>query len=202
MKDIATTLFEVATSAVKPYSGCLLLAEPFLCEPFFRHSVIALIDYAADEGATGAVMNHATGYTLQDLLEGVTAGSPVPVFCGGPLGQDRLYYIHTLGDKIIPGARMFAPGVYVGGDFDAMIAYVNAGYPIEANVRFFIGYSSWTAGQLEQEIDEGSWVEAQPWGSPESLLTLQGDSYWHRAVRAMGASYRSWQLLPDDPHKN
>lgn len=202
MKDIATALFKVASSGIKPRSGSLLVAEPFLDEPFFTHSVVALIDYAATEGATGVVMNHSTGYTLQDLLEGITADTPVPVFCGGPLGQDRLYYLHTLGDKIIPGARQFAPGVYVGGDFDAMTAYVNAGYPIEGNVRFFIGYSSWTAGQLEQEIEEYSWAEAPAWGAPDSLFTLQSDAYWHRAVRAMGENYRSWQLLPDDPRKN
>ncbi len=202
MKDIATTLFKVANSGITPCSGSLLVAEPFLDEPYFSHSVVALIDYAPREGATGVVMNHPTGYNLQDLLEGISAEEAVSVFCGGPLGQDRLYYLHTLGDKIIPGARMFAPGIYVGGDFDAMTAYVNAGYPLEGNVRFFIGYSSWTAGQLENEIDEYTWAQAPSWGAPESLLTLEGDPYWHRAVRAMGQSYRSWQLLPADPRNN
>lgn len=202
MKDIATTLFKIATTKSAPRSGSLLVAEPFLSEAYFRHAVISVIDYSRDEGATGVVMNKATGYTLQDLLDGITAPEAVQVFCGGPLGQDRLYYLHTLGDRIIPGARLYAPGLYVGGDFDTMTAYVNSGYPVEGNVRFFIGYSSWTEGQLEQEIEEDSWAQAPLPTRPEELLTGEGDPYWHRAVRSLGDSYRPWQLLPADPRCN
>lgn len=202
MKDIATTFFKIARTQSTPDSGSILVAEPFLNEPYFGHAVVSLIDYSPKEGATGVVMNHSTGYNLQDLLEGIRSEENIPVFCGGPVGQDRLYYLHTLGDKIIPGARLFAPGLYVGGDYDSMTAYVNAGYPVEGNVRFFIGYSGWTGGQLENELDQEAWVCAPGLSEPEQALVLQGDAYWHRAVRSLGENYRPWQLVPANPRNN
>ncbi len=202
MKNLATKLFKVTAGVRIPCCGGLLVAEPFLAEPCFKHGVISIIDYVSGNGATGVVMNKRTGYKLSDLLDHVDKGLDAPVFCGGPLGQDRLYFIHTLGERIIPGARLYGRGLYVGGDFNSVIAYVNSGYPTDGNVRFFIGYSGWTGRQLEQEINESTWAQAPVPTAPEDLLILDGDAYWHRAVRSLGEDYRSWQLLPSNPGLN
>lgn len=202
MKNLANDLFKVCMPARELTCGSILVAEPFLKESYFNHGVISLIDYVPEEGATGIVMNNRTEYSLSDLLEGIENGSKIPVFCGGPLGLDRLYFIHTLGSEIIPGAREYSDGLYVGGRFDAIIDYINWGYPLDGFVRFFIGYSSWTAGQLEREIEEGTWAQLPASENPgESLLGL-ADSYWHRSVRELGECYRSWNLIPRDPENN
>ena len=196
MKDITTNLFKIKSTSKIPMAGGMLVAEPFMREGYFNHGVVSLIDYVPDEGATGVVMNNRTEYSLDELLDGVNSQNRIPVFCGGPLGQDRLYFIHTLGSDIIPQARRYAPGIYVGGDFDAIISYVNSGYPLEGAVRFFIGYSNWVEGQLERELRQESWVLATPPADPTDMLRSAGDSYWHRAVRSLGPAYRSWTLLP------
>lgn len=199
MNDLADSFFKIAIPGSMPQSGNLLVAEPFLDEPYFRHSVISLLEYDAAGGATGVVMNHNTGYILQDLLDNINAEGPIPVYCGGPLGLDRLVYIHTIGDNIIPGARMYADGLYIGGDFDAMTEYVNSGYPVEGYVRFFTGHSGWMEGQLEREIEQGAWVPMSASPDTAALLRLDGDRYWHRAVRTLGSKFRPWQLLPANP---
>ena len=181
-----------------PACGSLLVAEPFLKDKFFRHGVVSVIDYLPREGATGVVMNHRTDYKLHELLDNVDIKTHVPVFCGGPLGQDRLFFLHSLGPDIVPDAREYAPGLYVGGDFDTIINYVNAGYATEGNVRFFIGYSNWVKGQLEQELDDAVWAAAPAPENAGSILTSSGDSYWHRAVRGLGEQYRPWSLIPCD----
>lgn len=196
MKDITTNLFRIKSSYGTPAAGGLLVAEPFMDEGYFNHGVVSLIDYVSDQGATGTVMNNRTEYRLGELLDGVSSELNIPVFCGGPLGQDRLYFLHTLGSDIIPTARPYAPGMYVGGDFDAVIAYINAGYPVEGAVRFFLGYSNWCEGQLERELKEDSWAIAPMPQSPSDMLSSAGDSYWHRAVRSLGEAYRSWTLMP------
>lgn len=196
MKDITTNLFKVKSTSQIPMAGALLVAEPFMREGCFNHGVVSLIDYMPDEGATGVVMNNRTEYSLSELLDGIEVQSRIPVFCGGPLGQDRLYFLHTLGSDIIPQARCYAPGMYVGGDFESIISYVNGGYPIEGNVRFFIGYSNWAEGQLERELHHENWVLAPVPSDSTEMLTGAGDSYWHRAVRTMGEAYRPWTLLP------
>ncbi len=53
-------------------------------------------------------MNNCTDYMLSDLLEGTQPEVDLRVFCGGPLGLDRLYFVHTLGSDIVPGAREYS----------------------------------------------------------------------------------------------
>lgn len=203
MKDLSTLLqFKATPSGKRPECGTLLVAEPFLKESYFNHGVISIIDYLPTDGATGVVMNNRTGYGLSELLDGLETDIDIPVYCGGPLGQDRLFFIHTLGRNIVPKAREYAPGLYVGGDFEAITNYINAGYTIDGCVRFFIGYSSWSAGQLEREIEEHTWAEAPAPYDPMDLLRGDADPYWHRTVRTLGVEYRSWRLIPRIPECN
>ncbi len=196
MKDLGSLLFKVNIPKTNPQAGQVLVAEPFLNDDCFNHGVMALIDYVPEEGATGVVLNNRTEYFLADLLDGVAPGIKLPVFCGGPTGQDRLFFIHTLGENIIPEAREFAPGLYVGGSFDAALEYVNSGYETEGYIRFFIGYSNWVEGQLEREVMASTWANMPFRPTGEQLLTGAGDSYWHRMVRAMGGEFRRWSVLP------
>ncbi len=202
MKDLDTSLFfRIAAPDRTVREGDLLVAQPFLSESYFRHAVITLIDYSPRGGATGVVLNKSVDYRLADVLDGVDPEVDVEVYCGGPLSQDRLYFIHTLGDSIIPGARLYTPGLWVGGDFDTAIEYVNAGYPAEGMIRFFVGYSGWDAGQLEAELEEDTWAVMHQ-GRHQGLIALSGDACWHEAVRGLGPDYRSWRLVPDNLHSN
>lgn len=203
MKNLANGLFHIVTIDERaPQCGGLLVAEPFLKDSYFSHGVVSLIDYLPEEGATGIVMNKRTDYMLSDLLDGIQPGTDLRVFCGGPLGLDRIYFVHSLGSDIVPGAREYSPGLYVGGDFDAVLDYINCGFDTEGAIRFFIGYSNWTPGQLEREIREGTWAQAPGPLSEDELLRGEADSYWHRAVRTLGSTYRPWQLLPHDASLN
>lgn len=196
MIDIDTTFFSPVTEKRPVERGGLLVAQPFLEESWFRRGVISLIDYSESEGATGVVLNNGINYVLDDVLDDVEKGTDIPVYCGGPLSQDRLYFVHTLGSNILPGARQYAPGLYIGGDFDAAVQYINEGYPTDGLIRFFIGYSGWESGQLEQEIADGTWATLPAPADPRSALTGDGYHFWHRAVRRLGSAYRSWRLVP------
>lgn len=202
MKGLDTSFFNPVTEKRPLREGDLLVAQPFLEESWFRRGVIALIDYNSAEGGTGVVLNNGTNYVLSDVLDEVADSTDVPVYCGGPLSQDRLYFVHTLGERILPGARLFAPGLYIGGSFEAAVQYVNDGYPTEGLLRFFIGYSGWAPGQLEQEMADNVWAPLNPAGEPRNILTGSGSPFWHRAVRRLGSHYRSWQLIPAENHAN
>ena len=151
----------------------------------------------------GVVLNNSTELHLDDVLGEVREGTDVPVYCGGPIGHDRLFFIHTLGSAIIPGAAEFAPGMFVGGDFAAVIDYVNSGYPTQGAVRFFLGYCGWSADQLRDEVNNDVWAVANGISvRPRKLLTLTGDAMWHTVVRALGPRYRLWNLHPVCTHAN
>ncbi len=202
MRDLRTSILKINTVKAAATQGSLLVAEPFLTESYFNHSVIMLVDYNDGEEALGLVMNNATGHTLDEYLDGVAPQTDVPVYCGGPIGEDRMVFMHTLGETVFPGARLFAPGLYLGGDFEAAIDYVNQGYPTDGFIRFFIGYSGWSAGQLNDEINEGVWAVTDAPAERDALLRLSADAYWHRTVRCMGGAYRPWRIFPRDPKAN
>lgn len=197
MKNISTRIFDHTTLKEPVRQGSLLVAEPFLRESWFLHSVVSMVNYPGPEGPMGIVLNNPTSLLLSDVLDEVAPETAVPLHCGGPLSDNRLFFIHTLGESIIPEAYEYAPGLFIGGDFDSIISYVNDGYPIDGVVRFFLGYSGWGVGQLQSELDGDVWAVGNvPSISPAELLTLDGDSLWHRVVKALGTHYRTWQLHP------
>ena len=200
--DYKTLLFNIDIPPVSsPAPGALLVSEPFLHEEYFNHAVIALVEYEPSESAMGVVLNNETDYKLQDLIEGITVREPIPVFCGGPVSEDRLFFIHTLGD-LIPDTQPLGNGLWIGGDFDAMLKIINDRYDLEGNIRFFLGYSGWEAGQLEGELSRRVWAVGQMPESPRELLLDEGDAAWHRAVRSLGPSYRGWLYHPQNPMVN
>lgn len=200
MENLKNQLFDIDIPGPSPFRGCYLVAEPFLKESYFRHAVICLSDYEEGKEAMGLVMNRLTNLSLQELIEDVTAKKPVPIFCGGPMSGDRLFYMHTLGD-IITDSQRVSDGLWIGGDFNEIIQYVNAGYQIDGDIRFFLGYSGWSPQQLEQEIRDRVWAVA-PSPLPSKVLTDDNDAYWHRFVRHLGPAYRGWRFHPHNPHVN
>lgn len=205
MKNFRSNIFDIKTVKRPAVTGSLMVAEPFLREHYFHHAVISLIDApVGGDGSMGVVLNNCTALLLHEILDGVNSRRHIPVYCGGPMSQDRLFFVHTLTDEIIPGAQEYAPGLWVGGDFDAMIDYLNSGYPVDGVIRFFLGYAGWDRGQLNSELRNNVWAVA---GSdaditPAELLSLHGDRLWHRVVRAMGPGYRLWDLHPASMNAN
>ncbi len=200
MKKLESILFNINLPSRKAYPGAILVAEPFLRENYFNHAVLCLIEHGQPGTSMGLVLNKQTNYMLSDLVSSVSRTDPVPVFCGGPMSCDRMYVVHRLND-IIPGSQRIANGLYVSGDFDAVIEYVNSGMPIDGYMRFCLGYSGWGAGQLNEELRKNVWAVA-PVTDPAVLLTGSEDGYWHRQVKRMGKNYRGWLYHPQNPRMN
>lgn len=200
MKDLDNTLFGIDISTPAPREGSLLVAEPFLSDEYFNHAVITLIDYAPGANTMGIVMNRTSGYTLGQMVEGFDDGIDIPVFIGGPMSRNRMFYIHRLGE-LFSGSVEILPGLWIGGNYEQVLQYIRDGYPTDDLIRFFIGYSGWDKGQLEEEIRQHVWAVANHL-APEQMLTGSDDSYWHKVVRKMGAKYRGWQMHPMFPAAN
>lgn len=201
IKRFASRIFNHHTLPAQPSNGALLVSQPFLDESYFRHAVVSLIDCSPSTGAMGVVLNNRLDLLLGEVFDDVTV--PVPLYCGGPLSQDRLFFLHNLGPEIIPDCTEYTPGVFVGGDLEIAITYLNTGYPTNGNIRFFVGYSGWEVGQLTQELGSDVWAV----GSPDlidsaTLLSRDNDALWHTAVRALGPFYHSWSLHPLKPTLN
>ncbi|MDE6532382.1 MAG: YqgE/AlgH family protein [Muribaculaceae bacterium] len=185
---------------IEPERGSLLISEPMMEEEIFCRSVVMILDIDRGRGHLGLVMNKPTRLTLRSLMPSWESGGTVPLFCGGPVDNNRLFMLHTLG-SMFEGSTEVIPGIYVGGRIESIVDYIEAGGEIEGKIRFFLGYSGWSRNQLEEEKRSHSWaVDLHPDAS--GLLTGEGNSYWRREVGRLGERYRSWLMVPQDPSYN
>ena len=196
LKDILFLNLPTAT----PHMGSLLISEPLMTDNFFSRSAILVLDEPEDGGHFGLILNKPTELTLNDLMPDWKEGKKVPIYCGGPVDLQRMFMLHSLKEELGASAEVL-PGIYVGGDLDKIIEYINEGGEVDGKLRFFLGYCGWSPGQLKGEIKRKTWaVNALP--QCPNLLKGNGIDYWSREVKDLGEEYRGWLVVPPDPSMN
>jgi putative transcriptional regulator len=138
-------------------TGQLLLAEPFMQDPYFKRAVVLLCEHH-EQGSLGFILNKGIDMSIAELIPDFPPFEG-PVFYGGPVHTDTLHYIHNVGD-LLEGSSRVSDGVWWGGDFENLKFLIQSELIGPDNIRFFIGYSGWSTGQLEEEMESGSWVMA------------------------------------------
>jgi putative transcriptional regulator len=177
-------------NGILPSKGSVLLSEPFLQDPHFERSVIVLCEYLPDE-TFGFVLNHKAAVELNDLID--IAPKEIPVFIGGPVSNNSLFYLHTL--KNIKSSDEILPGLFFGGDLTQIFADLSLNDIHKANIRFFIGYSGWSKGQLEQEIKERAWICVN--NIPcNSILSKNTSNLWRKCMSKQGKQFHTFALFP------
>ena len=193
----------VPDSKAAPQAGQFLLSEPFLTDPWFGRKAVFLCDHDAD-GTIGLVLDNGTGRRLKDVLpEAEEWGIDHEVYLGGPVHDDSLFFLHTLGDRI-PDAMPVLPGLWLGGDFDGIRAVFRQGGVPSGSIRFFVGYSGWSAGQLESEVERSSWYVYDA-GLQDKLgivLNPEPGDLWRRLLGQKGPGFARVTELPVDPNLN
>ena len=156
--NIDSDIFKIQSNNVLPSRGKILISEPFLRDVTFGRSVILLIDHT-EEGSMGLVINKQLPLLLNDIIMEFKYIDEIPLYKGGPIATDTLFYLHTLAD--IPGAISICKGLYLNGDFEEIKRYILQGNKISEHIRFFLGYSGWESEQLSNEIRENTWLVSE-----------------------------------------
>ncbi len=183
-------------SKLKPVQGRVLIAEPFLPGDYFSRSTVLLVQCSAD-GDVGFILNKPTDLPVRELFKDFPDFES-NAFIGGPVSNDKLFFLHTLGEKIQDSLPV-VENLFWSGNFDHLISLIRAGLVEEEEVRFFLGYSGWSAGQLNAEISDHSWVVVEP--SVESILSSD-ENFWNECVKSIGGNALFWQNFPEDPELN
>lgn len=191
-------LFQIRSNTLKPEQGDLLLSEPTMNDLHFGRSVILLVDHNESEGSFGIIMNKLLNVRLSEIVD-VFEDFDAPVYLGGPVAENQIFYMHTLGD-IIPNSCKIMDGLYWGGDTDTLNELIAQGIVNQNNVRFFLGYSGWEAGQLVNELSRNSWIVSKT--NSKMLLSIPTDQMWATYVSRMGKEYGMWSRFPKNPEEN
>ena len=192
-------IFKITHNNLLPAQGSILISEPFLQDAYFQRSVVLLVEHNT-QGSMGFVLNKKTDLIVNTFFPEREEYPEIPIYLGGPVSANRLFFIHSLGDLIVPDSVKIKDRLYFDGDFEALKRYIQNGHSIEGKVKFFLGYSGWTEGQLGNEINKNSWVVSH--AAKENVLLADGESFWKNSLEQLGSNYEAWTKYPKDPYLN
>lgn len=190
-------LFKIKYNKELPEPGKILISEPFLKEYPFSRSVTLLVNHSAD-GSMGLVLNMPIAVTLNDIMAELQEIDEIPLFRGGPIGEDILFFVHSIKD--LPGAVPIIDNLYLNGDFEILKQKLIDKKVDPNNMKFFLGYSGWGANQLHHELEADSWLVSR---EPIAYLLNQSPySLWKDVLQNMGSPYSLWARYPLLPALN
>lgn len=166
-----------ASPAIGP--GTLLVARRGLPDPNFTETVVLVLSYGPG-GALGVVVNRPSDVELSSLAPKIEAlqGRSDPLYIGGPVPGEELFVLVRTDGERDDADRVF-DGVYASGDPQVLERLARERVPPE-RMRVYAGYSGWSPGQLDNEIERGDWhlLEADE----ESIFTAKPRETWNRLI--------------------
>jgi putative transcriptional regulator len=182
-------------STTSSLAGSLLIAHPGLIEPSFRRSVLILPDHTPTEGSFGLILNRPTGKVVGDLLADKPLGrlARVPVLSGGPVSPEQLILAVF---RWHPPTQVLECRHHIPLDEAERLASKQ-----HHTVRAFAGYAGWSAGQLEGELAQRSWLVRK--ADQEDVLEVpRAGIVWRDLTSTFGPWFRMVAESPDDPSLN
>jgi len=196
MKEI-DRFIQIKSNKLKPAKGRLLLSEPFMSDYYFGRSVILLAEHD-DKGSFGIIMNKPVTVGFNEVLKDFPDFDS-PIYLGGPVETNSLFYVHSLGDKI-EGSVEITSNLFWGGDIETIKEMILLKTIQPGDIRFFIGYSGWGANQLDAELKRNSWIILR--SAKLDLLSIDPMMMWESLMNSMGKEYSYWTKFPIDPTVN
>ena len=193
-------IFKVVHNDLHPQPGRLLISEHFLRDAYFQRSVVLLVEHSGDTGSMGFILNKKTKLAINMLFPELEHLPETPIYLGGPVASNRLFFVHSLGNAVIPNSFPINDHLYFDGDFDALRDYMLSEHNFADKVKFFIGYSGWGKGQLKDEIKANSWVVGH--SDDQRVFEDAGEAFWKYTVVNLGEQYKPWIQFPKDPFLN
>ncbi len=179
---------------MKLKKGNILIAEPFMEDGNFKRSVICICDHHKVDGTVGFILNRKMNTRLSELIQEISTEEVFDIYYGGPVAVDTIHYIHNVGD-LIEDSIQVSRGVFWGGDFEKLKFLINSEMIKPSNIRFYIGYTGWSAGQLEEELKTGSWVVSKI--DPNYIFKSPSRQLWKQTMTNKGDRYSVIAQMPN-----
>jgi len=163
-----------------------LIAVPAMNDPHFARGVTLLCEHN-EHGAMGLLINRPSDYRLGEILEQMDITTELAVIAedavmvGGPVLPDRGFVLHDGADEW-PSTMRVAPGMAVTTSREILVAMARGDGPRRHLVT--LGYASWGAGQLEQELAENTWLTVP--ADDAIVFDTPIEQRWQAAARRLG----------------
>ena len=181
-----------------------MISNPMMGDPNFERSIIFLCEHG-NQGSLGFVLNKPAKVALNEIVEGFDDVS-LPIYVGGPVEQNTLHFIYHIDGQgplaePLESSNQIGENIYMGGSFDRLRDIFNLYTLEEGQIKFFVGYSGWSEGQLEKEIEENSWVVVK---SPHVSNIFENTNrvHWKDMMSGLGGRYKMMANYPVDPRLN
>ncbi|XOV91496.1 MAG: YqgE/AlgH family protein [Bacteroidota bacterium] len=181
-----------------PRKGDLLISEPFLPDPNFERTVVFLCEHD-ENGSLGFVLNKKSKAVVNDIMDEIDSFN-ADIFVGGPVQRNTLHFLHK-GNAILKSDVRVVDGIHWGMDFAGLLEKINIGQVSEQDVRFFVGYSGWSPGQLMDELKEKSWIVCKC-ASQDLVFDTDPEDLWRHVLKNMGGKFKVMSNYPRDPRLN
>ena len=181
-----------------PYSrldkGTFMIASPDIDSGIFFRSVVLICEHNPN-GSFGLVVNKSLDLELPEEIVSMThmVNPHVGILAGGPVQTNQMMLLHT-SDQIPQQTMKVTEGVYLGGDLQFLHDVLSDENGPMINLCF--GYAGWSAGQLEREFLDGSWL-LHP-ASSYHIFQIPADKLWQQLLREMGGRYSTLSMIPED----
>jgi len=178
--------------------GKVLVAEPFLEDQNFKRTVVMICDHATAEGTVGFILNRPIDMRVDEIIEDFPEFD-ADVFYGGPVKTDTIHYIHRMGD-LLEGSTKVVDGVYWGGDFEKLKFLIGQELITPDDIQFFVGYSGWSDGQLQDEMEAGTWYVEEMYSN--YVFKLDPFQLWQKILENKGNNFSVIAQIPDSANLN
>lgn len=185
------------SESLQSKKGKTLISDPFLMGPVFERAVIFMVDHS-DEGAMGFILNQPTHVNVGQAVPAIQECN-FPVYYGGPVDDNILFFIHTKGQDISNSIEV-ENGIYWGGDFEEISEGISNGTITEQDIKFFVGYSGWGELQLEDEYKKDSWLTSTI--KPEQLFNKLTKEFWNACLEKSKTEYSFLSKFAHTPSLN
>ena len=149
-----------STSSGDSLRNHFLLAMPSLTDAIFANSVTYLCEHN-EQGAMGIVINQPLDLCVEEVLEHLNLSAAgrlleTPVMAGGPVHMDRGFVLHRPCHHQWEATLQVTDEVWLTTSRDILVSIADNDGPEDCLVA--LGYAGWSAGQLEAEISDNSWL--------------------------------------------
>ena len=170
--------------------GRLLVAAPMLRDPNFVRSVILIAEHG-EGGAMGVVLNRPSETSVGEAVPELASLSAEddPVYVGGPVAMDSVLALAEVDDPEDASELVL-------GD----VGFVQDPDVIARRGRIFVGYAGWSAGQIEAELEEETWIVVP--AEVDDVFSDEPDSLWSAVLRRQGGPLALLATMPPDPSLN